>query len=404
MRQVNKEKQFFKEMLNDLLPMADDDMARYNMGLEPGTYTAMTIIKKVGVGYETSASYRIVQNELGTFKLPVGNVFKQIKYCEKYGGITGDRVHKWTIKDTRVVVGCSIVTFSSKKEMKALSRIMRTREKAYEQIAIFSLRDGCIRSIRNGCSSSKTMIFPFKLSGERYEVLHDYRHLSFKIDAEKLEHLYGDCKITIHKNQAGDITSTLNPYNIRIVIENSDGWSVSSNEIVPLCEEYIDLYDAHFWSGYENDSLPKLVSEMPGKRNDSGDNSINSIPCKSGDSVSPNLQHEHKDCQSLKSDNVLEHEVKIEKGDPNSSNRIDNSRKPDNEQPIMIEVEKNSPINSTRVFHHKDTPRANPYISLRLHNRQVKKYGERGKSISLCRKNYIEHSVKKLLNSRPRNV
>lgn len=272
MKNKNKEKQFFRERLEELLQVTNEDLVNCNLGLEPGTYTAKSIVKKLGKGAMASVSFRIIQNDSGIFRVPDGNIFCEILYCEKQAGVRAENVNKWTIGDTREVTSSGAITFPSKGMMKMLAQKLTRIEKNNGKIMVLSLRDGCIRSLLRSSTDYTPLEYPLLLKGEGYKGLDDYHHFSFLIDATKLQYLYGECKISLHKNLNVDPTLPLNPYGIRIVIENSDGWSISSNEIVPLDKEYLKLYDTQFSESYEEDSLSDPVCDTISLDDNSVDN------------------------------------------------------------------------------------------------------------------------------------
>lgn len=78
--------------------------------------------------------------------------------------------------------------------------------------------------------------------------------------------MYGEYKLYIYYDIEPGKNNKHNPYNVRIVIENAEGMCVSSNEVIPITEEFIKIYDEQFASSYEDDYKPTKTKERMEKK------------------------------------------------------------------------------------------------------------------------------------------
>lgn len=250
------EKQLYHEMVETLLPYADEQLKVIKDKLTPGTsYTATEIVKKVGLKKIDTPTGDFMENELGTFSIASWNIFQQIKMCEKHAGLIGNKAHTWIVQDYRKVAAVVTMAFGPKRQMKDLAGIMKKRTRYDYEIIVLSLVDGCIRPIiTDGIKRPDEPRLRLRATG--YEQPEEFRHLSFKLTFQQLKEMHGDCRLFIYKDAEPNISSYLNPYHVRIVIENAEGKCISSDEVIPISDEFIKIYDAGYTSSYEDDYKP----------------------------------------------------------------------------------------------------------------------------------------------------
>lgn len=238
MKRTKEENLLCQEMVNNIIKEADAELAHSGLVLPPGTYTAASISKWVK---------KTVYSSL----CPILNWAHR---GQQQVGMSGAKAHRWIIRDKREAV--ETIDFSiplSKQQMKNLLKTFRADIKKKHAGFVLSLEDGCIRSVKIEQSIEENKpIVPNRIRLDGYSSPIHCRGLSFRIEASDMEHLYGECRLLIYRDDKGDTRSFLNPFNVRIAIETSDGWYVSSDEVVPLTDEYIQLYDSQF-SDYDND-------------------------------------------------------------------------------------------------------------------------------------------------------
>lgn len=258
MNKKNSEEQLlYRRMLEELVPYADKQLKEINRKLTPGTtYTAKEIVKAVGLNKHEIPTGQFVEVDQGKYAVGSWNVFNQIAQCEKYAGITARNSKRWTVPDGREIAANTTATFGSMKQMKILASIIKKRARHGHEKAVLSLADGGLRIIvSDGISHSDDV--PFRLRGYSYEAPEEFAHLSFMIQWQQIKEMYGECKLYLYKDSEADLSSYLNPYHIRLVVENADGRCFSSNEIVPVAPEFYSAYDADFTDLYLDDRLPK---------------------------------------------------------------------------------------------------------------------------------------------------
>lgn len=259
---LSSEKLFSRNVVDALLPYADKQLELIKDKLTPGTtYTSPEIVKIVGLSKSDTHRDEYIETELGTIAIASRNIFQQIKMCEKHAGLSGMKAHTWTVPDSREVAAATTMSFGSKRQMKELASIMKQRTRYDYEIIVFSLADGCLRPIINHCKYSPDDS-RLKLQSIGYETPKGFGNLSFKFSSQQLKEMYGECRLFIYKDAKPDICCYLNPYHVRIVIENADGKCISSNEVIPITEEFIKIYDEQFTSSYEEDYRPTKVKEI----------------------------------------------------------------------------------------------------------------------------------------------
>lgn len=267
-KEVNKERQIYREMVETLLPYAEEQLKHISSKLIPGnSYTAPDIVKIYGVDKCERTTGDYIKNDLGTFQISKCNIFYQIKNLEKLSGLTGKKAHFWTVPDNRRISALGTMTFPKERMMKIHAGIVKEMSKFDHEIAVISLADGCLRSIVVDNSNAYYSKSPFRIK-TGFKSGPEYGHLSFKIDSKQIRHMYDECRISIYKDSVPDLSSYLNPYHVRIVIENAKGWCISSDTVVPVSKEYIEIFDAQFSSSYNDDRLPQKKTKT-----DSEDNS-----------------------------------------------------------------------------------------------------------------------------------
>ena len=411
MKISKEEKMLYHSMVEQMVLLADEVMTENRWGLKPGTYTAKDICKAIGrrkmtnATQSTTGSYITIENELGVFRAYRNSydVFYQIRECEKLSGRSGyEKAHKWTIPEKRECAVSSTISFGKKKMMKVLASDMKSRERYNREMAVLSLSDGCIRSVITNRDQYYNSNSLFRLRGENYSPLQGYTYLSFKISSKDFEHLYGDCRITVYKDESANMNSYINPYNVRIVIENEDGWSISSNEVMPLTDEYIKIYDSHFSNSYEDDSDPMGTKSPAACRTEVPEipNSTQGV-CPASSVVSKS--DEPTESEEVSNEHPLFIPVPNDRENPDSSNeqRLTDNLLKNKDIPVQ-----QSAIGDT-VLHSScrdvDAGRITRHVPYSLRNRHYKKRERINRNIALCRRKYIGHSVRNLLISRRKN-
>lgn len=254
-RTISSEKLFYRELVAGLLPYADKQLEVIKDKLNPGaTYTAADIVKIVGVCEDDTYRTERIETERGSIAIAEWNIFHQIKMCEKHAGLIGKKAHTWIIPESRSVAVSASMTFGPKRQMKALASMMKRRTRNDYEVIVLSLADGCLRPI--GYHKNCPVDSHFRLKAVGYEVPQEFSRLSFKISCEQFKEMYEDCKLYIYKDVEPTKNNRYNPYHVRIVIENADGKCISSNEVIPISEEYIKMYDKQFTPSYEDDYKP----------------------------------------------------------------------------------------------------------------------------------------------------
>lgn len=262
---ITPEKQLYREIVETLLPYADEQLEVIKNKLTPGTtYTAAEIVKKVGLNKHDTPRPQRIETALGRIGIASDNIFQQIKLCEKYAGLTGKKTHTWTVPESREIAAVTTMSFGSKRQMNEFASLMKQRTKDEHEIVVLSLADGCLRNIvadNKKCHDDSRL----KLKATGYEPLEEFRHLSFEITFQQLKKMYGNCRLFIYKDAKPDISSYLNPYHVRIVIENAEGKCISSNEVIPISDDFIKIYDAEYTSSYEDDYMPPETTKTTNK-------------------------------------------------------------------------------------------------------------------------------------------
>lgn len=270
---TSSEQQIYHEMVATLLPYANKQLELIKDKLTPGTtYTAAEIVKKVGLKKYDTTRTECIKTALGSIGIASYNIFQQVKLCEKYAGLTGKKAHTWTVSDSREVAATATMSFGSKRQMKDFASLLKLRTRYDYEIIVFSLTDGCLRSIVNNYkySSDNSRL---KHQSIGYETPQEFGNLSFKLSSQQLKEMYGECRLSIYKDAEPDLCCYLNPYHVRIVIENADGKCISSNEVIPITEQFIKIYDAEFTSSYEEDFMPPNITKIIDKESTSPANS-----------------------------------------------------------------------------------------------------------------------------------
>lgn len=279
---MKKNNEEYQDLVSQLIPYANDELANFNLHLTPGTYTAADLHKmlesidkhywaqnrdnyKATSMESTKRPRRTISNALGNFEVPYGNALYLLNSYEKLAGLTGYKANKWIIDDPRNIVASATVTFPDKKSMMKLIKIEKEDLNNGDKTLIFSIVDGYLRSIvtTNDCDYN-TNIF-YRIGGKGYSPIEGYEDIIFKIGIDQIKHLYGNCKIELYKDDTADINSYRDPYHIRLVIKNSDGWSFSLNDLVPVSQSYIKIYDALISESEEN-IIDELETETNTKK------------------------------------------------------------------------------------------------------------------------------------------
>lgn len=244
------ERAMYKDIVNQLVKIADEESRTNSMNLKPGTYTALEIhrcLEKQNkyylTGHYASRDEQpiLVTADTMTVKLCRHEIFYYISKFEKAARLSGKKAHRWTFDDGREVAATATVTFPCEKAMKKLPGIVKETRKT---VIIFSLIDGCLRNINYwGYDNVSKPVFSIKI-GEGYTPMTEYQDMSFLIDSKQLKHLYGECKIRLYKGRGCNLASLSNPLNMRLIIENADGWCVSADVVMPISPTYLKLYDS----------------------------------------------------------------------------------------------------------------------------------------------------------------
>lgn len=236
--------------------------------LSPGTYTASQIhralmkIDQDYVDYNNSVAaeyasagetdidvrYKLfrITDEFGWWLVPGGNTFKRLGSYEKSAGWSTRKAHHFNIHESRPAAIESVITFESQDIMMKLSKIVNKKNVRGHKKCVLSLGDGCLRgrstTYKYNNRGKKEVVFvdePFCAAPSEYGGMKEFRTLSFLIKADDIKHLYGECKISLYKDEKTTADKN-NPYNYRVVITNSDGWMISSDVLVDFSANTFD--------------------------------------------------------------------------------------------------------------------------------------------------------------------
>lgn len=184
---ISSDKLFYRNIVDALLPYGDKQLEIIKDKLIPGTtYTAAEIAKRVGVDVYDSYRTERIETEMGSITIAESSIFQQIKICERQAGLTAKKAHTWIVPESRPVAMSATMSFCHKRQMKAFASMMRMRTRHDYEIIVFSLADGCLRSITNSykCNPADSR---FRLKAIGYKVPQELGYLSFKISCEHLK-------------------------------------------------------------------------------------------------------------------------------------------------------------------------------------------------------------------------
>ncbi|MDE5608039.1 MAG: hypothetical protein K2I64_03800 [Muribaculaceae bacterium] len=285
---LSPEKQFCLEMVGQLVKIADELTTHPIFNIAPGTYRAADIHRLLKIKDEEYLNrfqfylkrwkeeggmpedYRAPRSftvQGMTYTIPRVTVFHEIMYYERLAGVSRRKVHTWTFHDKREVAASSIITFASEKTMKALGAFIKSYNQPKGRFTTLSLSDGCMRGVvcefeyneytRRHDKRKIVSQSPYIYCATNYSPIKIFDNYSFKIAADDIKHLYGECKISVYMDDfsTDDNIMSRNP---RIVIQNASGWCVTSSEIEPISLEKIKTTEESFSKNYESDYLPDV--------------------------------------------------------------------------------------------------------------------------------------------------
>lgn len=284
-------RQAFRLMIPELIFKAKQFLKAGALELPVGTYTAKDIHRLLNKTYknyyeedkaqtflfnrscpiDVNSTQWVVQDS-GIYSFPLFNVFYVLWKCEIQAGWSGSKAHKFIVEDKRECVSESIITFSEEKHAKKLSSMVRQNNFPLDKPCQLSLSDGCIRCTYSASREKdikghilKSRIDPydgFLLSPLEFSMPNDFSDLCVRFDGQQLSHLYGECKLRIFMNEKGDGTNR-NPHNIRVTIENPDGWIVAS-DIIEYKIKYLDIEDLNEkqHESAQNEAYSSLISTV----------------------------------------------------------------------------------------------------------------------------------------------
>lgn len=345
-------KELYSCLATEFARIADRFVQHGHLSLQPGTYTSSDIQKIIrarlkdiernkrnfvcpmgndAILEDELCTYEEVSHKYGLCRVQLIDLFTTIKDCEKRAGIRGKNIHTWTVNDNREVYASATLSFHNEKIMKSLSSAIKLDHKTNKASVVLSLRDGCLRNIPLARSKNFSHL---SLRPDDYVPIEAYSHLSFIINNEQLKHIYGKCKLYLYGNSEGSYDSIINPYHFRIVIVNESGWVISSDDIMPMSPEFINMYDGSFTyhgddRNYEEELKQEDINESECQSldlsglcdysnndqateqvDDCGDSSSTSIPCSENFYSAPSAlssaipdeikSHQHDTCNSLK--------------------------------------------------------------------------------------------------------
>ncbi len=326
---MNNIKEYFHNATLKLRTIADDVIDSCHLNLKPGTYTAGQIhnelkrrdkdyfVKNITSAQKASAqegshglySFREISDETGYLKFPSGNVFRLLKEFEKEGGMSGRKAYHFTIQEKRTAVAEITITLPSQKTMMKLSKMVRGQNVYGHKDSVLSLSDGCLRgrftSYKYDYSGNRKVVKkdPYRICPLEFDGMAEFDNLSFRIDADSIKHLHGRCKLAIYIDESPK-WERINPYNIRIVITNEDGWMISSDALVDFTAEAFD-------EQFEFEPIIRAIEEL------SSPNDEKNKKIRRPDSLPVFLQKQRKipkrqikDPQSRRQHEYIEHRVK----------------------------------------------------------------------------------------------
>lgn len=289
-------KQHFRKLAEELAKIADEIMVTNQLDLMPGTYRALDIhrillkeiydmkqddfldhLRNLQSNWENEGedkndirARRTIMIDNTTYRLPKLFVFHMLHQSEKTAGIRNNKVNRWTITDKRTAVYTSSICFPDKKAMVGLSRLVRKYNVNGYRATTFTLGDGYLRGKFTEWSydvnGRKRIVHrndsAYRIISSNYVAPNNLGHLSFRIEADQIKHIYGECKVSVYMDNdktERDETSK----NIRIVFENKDGWTTSTDIILPITEEAIQRLDSGFISDDElQEPTTSTISEI----------------------------------------------------------------------------------------------------------------------------------------------
>lgn len=404
MKKNNKEKIFYRNMISELIKIADELTTNSMFNIKPGTYRAIDIhrlMKKKDEDYldrfrflrsrweeeagtmDDIRAPRTFHVENCSITIPRVHVFNHIKYYERLAGLTGKAVQTWTFHDERDVVISSPITFASKKVMKELSTFVKQNNRPDGRYTTLYLSDGCLRgTICEFEYDTYLMRFNKRKIVGLQSYIHntsdfipmlDYKDLAFRITADDLKHLYGTCHISLYIDK---ITSESEIFlrHPRIVIENESGWCISSDIIENLDNDKNKDFDNQFSKSYDNDYLSENLSRDESSVNHTSKFS-DTLASEAGPSYIQEPIH-------------TEDEFEL-------ANDIRNAPMPQNNH---SRPQRNEEWRQTKVKRH-----LRPGTYIHRNKYMKKKRRKRQSHHGDDRKIYLEHSVKKLTISRYKN-
>lgn len=261
-------KNFYIDLITKIAPMATEYLASGHLKLAPGTYSATEICK---IQRHASRDFvkenflkaeqiqdcdnqeeltewdrkyvRYVNHEFGWEMIPIGNAFHFIKEYEKEAGLSGKKRISWTVEEIRQPVAQGYITFPSEKIMKNRARTVKSYNKAGHRFSELSLADGCFRGVYTKSENREEEHAVYKHKPISFSWSEGYEDVCVCFTHDQIKHLYGECKIHIY----GDIYSKEPRNRFCVIIENEDGWKVSTTVVSTYKgREKIKEFDAQF--------------------------------------------------------------------------------------------------------------------------------------------------------------
>lgn len=208
--------------------------------LLPGTYNAREIHtllqKKEGWYYYSSSkdswtdkTQKIFIPE-GFFTLPAKRVFYELITTEREAGKGIKNRYRFIKENPGIAIGEGQITFDSVRKMKKRATCLSNIFKGSDGKITFSIKDGSFQK-----ENFKGILFYKEIPLD-----FEYRNLpceyKFPIPINRTAHLYGKCNVKLIKNEK---TGSLN-----VLFTREDGWTVSSEEIIPAPVDTYHLSNA----------------------------------------------------------------------------------------------------------------------------------------------------------------
>lgn len=144
--------------------------------------------------------------------IPAGAIFDFTNMLEQNAGLSGSKSHLFMVKNPRRLIATTTITFPTKKEMsRFVANFSKRVVKACDFVA-FSLDDGAL--------TGKMRYYGYaRLDSLQYDK-GEMPNIAFKVNIEKLKHLYDTCCIELYYDDSSEKYS--------IMVTNCDGVSVGA--------------------------------------------------------------------------------------------------------------------------------------------------------------------------------